>query len=144
MSAFIVDNTTIDKILSPIFNNNVSQCYIEDLKQILRFNLEVLLYPNLDNYEIMSKIGHSFLLLNYESVNYIYNENNKPENNYTFHFVDCSIIESVKALRCLMYQSCEIPNYAENPIYNVMNDYLNMLMYIIISKLPEYEKAEWG
>jgi hypothetical protein len=52
-------------------------------------------------------------------------------------------VEQFKAIRCLLYQSCEgtVPN---SRLYGELNRVAGELAQRIVQDWPEYEKAPWG
>jgi hypothetical protein len=63
-----------------------------------------------------------------------------------FEFVlwaDATPIEQFKAIRCLLYQSCEgaVP---KGRLYGELNRVAGELAQRIVQGSPEYEKAPWG
>lgn len=146
MSAFVVDYKTIDNILSLRLNHDFLRdyCYFESEFQEITEN-----YGNDWNiYEDLENLGKEFLKLNIESVNYRYS-NHEPihedyANFYKFNCVDkISIAQALKSLKCLMYQSCEIENYKENPTYKKMQKLEKIITDAFVYTNEEYKKAEW-
>ena len=58
-------------------------------------------------------------------------------------WVNATPVEQFKAIRCLLYQSCEdaVPN---GRLYGELNRVAGELAQRIVQDLPEYEKAPWG
>ena len=55
---------------------------------------------------------------------------------------EINILQLFKALQCTMYQCSESPT-DENKIYKQWHNFVNRIAGIIVSKLPEYDRAEW-
>ena len=145
MSAFIVDYKTIDNILSLRLNHDFLRdyCYFESEFQEITGN-----YGNDWNiYNYLEKLGKEFLKLNIKSVNYRYQDGESEEyaNFYKFNCIDkISIAQALKSLKCLIYQSCEVPNCEENPIYKKMQKLEKIITDAFIYTSKEYSNAEWA
>lgn len=101
MSAYIVDDAHIDAILS----------YANLRSRDLHF------YPHVpysfDDTDDLTKVGMVLKAANFASVNHRYNENDEPDEPYTFRFFRMiTPVEAYKACRCLDYQSCERDDWA--------------------------------
>ena len=145
MSAFIVDYKTIDNILSLRLNHDFLRdyCYFKsEFQEIIEnFNNDWNIYEDLEN------LGKEFLKLNIESVNYRYNDNESEDyaNFYKFNCINkVSIAQALKSLKCLMYQSCEVENYKENPTYKKMEKLEKIITDAFIYTNEEYSNAEWA
>ena len=90
MSAFIVNKTHIDAIITTIVD-----CP----------NINIGRYEN-----ALNSIGQILWDENYKSVNYRYNEDEKPPQ-YIHRVKYVGLIQAIKAINCLNYQSCEHPDY---------------------------------
>jgi len=53
------------------------------------------------------------------------------------------IMQLYKDLACLIYQ-CTEGDIPSDPLYKQLKDYYNDLAHTIIHRLPDFEKAEWG
>lgn len=144
MSAFIVDYKTIDNVLSIRLNNEIllNHCY-------LKSEYEGLFNDNRSDYYIyeqLEDLGKEFLKLNIESVNYRYNDNENFEyaENYKFKDTNCNLVQAIKSIRFLMYQSCEIEGYKNNRTYQKMERLKNYLIDAFLSLNEEYKNAEWA
>lgn len=148
MSAFIVDYKTIDEILSLRLNHDFLRdyCYFKSEFETLfdkyaGYTQDYLIFDNLE------ALGREFLKLNIESVNYRYNDNESEDyaNFYKFNCIEkISIAQALKSLKCLMYQSCEIENYKENPTYKKMEKLEKIITDAFIYTNKEYSSAEWA
>jgi len=58
-------------------------------------------------------------------------------------WADATPVEQFKAIRCLLYQSCEgvVP---KGRLYGELNRVAGELAQRIVQDSPEYEKAPWG
>lgn len=156
MSAFIVDYKTIDNILSVRLNHNilVNYCYLEsEFDSLFYFNDGEGLYRQSDYYiyENLEKLGKEFLRLNIESVEARYpgdediNMAMEYAENYKFKSVDnITLGQALKSLNCLMYQSCEIDKYQDNPIWEKMERLKKYLTDAFINLNDEYKNAVWS
>jgi hypothetical protein len=58
-------------------------------------------------------------------------------------WAEATPIEQFKAIRCLLYQSCE-GAVAKGRLYGELNRVAGELAQRIVQDSPEYEKAPWG
>lgn len=146
MSAFVVDYKTVDNVLSIRLNHDIllKHCYLESEYDGL-FNL-----THAWIHEQLEDLGKEFLRLNVISVCERYPDNDEmhePDSyieNYKFRDTNCSLAQAIKSIQCLIYQSCEIPNYKENETYKKMERLKNYLIDAFLSLNEEYKNAEWG
>ena len=146
MSAFIVDYKVIDNILGSRFNETL-------LYKVYFFQSE---FDNIigskGGYWLtdeLTRVGREFLQLNTDSVNFRYNEPAADEdlnyiNDYKFNDCEPSIVQSIKSVQCLMYQSCEQDNYKENETYQKLEKLLNLLKESYLYLDEDYQNAKWG
>jgi ABC-type uncharacterized transport system ATPase subunit len=100
MSAFIVNKTHIDAIVTAIVdcpNINISRCE-----------------------SALNSIGQILWDENYKSVNYRYNEDEKTPK-YLHKVKHVSLVQAIKAINCLNYQSCEHPEYDNSESKKIQN-----------------------
>ena len=123
MSSFIVNKTTIDRIITGMINSKIT----EETDEIC-----ILDY---------SAFGQDLLDMNTNAVNQRYDESNHAEL-YTFNKTMVTDVQAFKSLRCLMYQCSEgdVPN---SELYKQMDDIGERMAVNIVYKLPSYDKAEW-
>lgn len=55
----------------------------------------------------------------------------------------CTAIQSFKALKCLRYQ-CSEGDCDESPDYALLESFISGLAEKIVTRLPEYDRADWG
>lgn len=144
MSAFIVNYSVINNILSIAENHELMTkcCYLKrELTNIFGQNK----YGFIDE-EILNNAGQKFLELNIDSVNYRYNEEEDYiyAEEYRYKNTKASLIQAIKSLNCLMYQSCEIENYKENPTYKKMERLKKLFIDTYFYTNEEYKQAQWG
>lgn len=116
MSAFIVNKKHIDYILSASLMNK----YVVD-------------------YHSLDKTGQILINENFKSVNYRYNESHQP---YQYKFQQISnidVIQALKAIHCLEYQSCEHKNWNRSKAKKILNTIKENLIY----SLPGYNECLW-
>lgn len=89
------------------------------------------------------EIGQVLLDENVKSVNYRYEENSEPDKftykpipNFSTRYPPVQII---KGCDCLIYQSCEHPEYYKSLAYQLTQ----AIRELAIDRLPGYEAAEW-
>lgn len=126
MSAFIVTKTHIDAIVTTISSQT---CYsVKELVKNYQANFDL--------------IGQILWNENYKSVNYRYNEN-EPNPTYFFSYKFVNLGQSLKAIDCLNYQSCEHPDYEKSEAKNILNTLGKVLLGKMKELNTEYQKAEW-
>ena len=127
MSAFIVTKNHIDAIVTTL---SAQEC--NSIKEILK------------NYgNNLDLIGLILWNENYKSVNYRYNENEKTPK-YSHRPKSLKLMESVKAIDCLNYQSCERPDYESSEANKILSTLKDVLLNQMKNSNPEYEAAAWG
>ena len=135
MSAFLVDDITIDRILSHLKATKND----DDL-------IRSAFHKNIDSDEDLTIIGRELLRLNYRSLLNRYNDPIPEELDYKFKSVEVSPIQAVKSVECLMYQSCEegLLITTESGYYKFLETLLHLWSSSIVHGLPEYDTAVWG
>jgi len=136
MSAFLVGNTTINKILtevkksarhSPFFKTKMEEEFLIDFS----------------NPEWQTQLGQKMLDLNQEALGYRYGD---PKQNltYTFQSVYSTKIEAIKALQCWLYQGAEgdIPETAE--LYKFFDSYVIARWTMDVVRQPRSMKKRNG
>lgn len=122
MSAFLVDTDHIDYLVTAVFKYAVQWTDLVGIG---------------DN-----GIGRRLLEANAESVSYRYNEPAADVSQYTFKALNYSKIDPVqtlKAIACWQYQTCENPDYAKSGAWTLME----RLQAAAINALPGYDSAKW-
>jgi Asp-tRNA(Asn)/Glu-tRNA(Gln) amidotransferase B subunit len=121
MSAFIVSNKTINRVLG--------------------------LYAWVDTtgqFDAQAK-GAELMRMNAEAVNFRYSESYDPPA-YSFRPDNLmslnAKVQAVKSARCLRYQCCE-GDVPESQLYKELSDIVEEAQSMIVAGLPEYESAEW-
>jgi hypothetical protein len=138
MSAFIVEDKTINKIVSKI--------YLDRDGDWLKRKFKDAGY-DLDISNQRSKLAWDMFKLNIRAVNMRYEDkpadqfrplNFKPalEANYT-------MISCIKSIKCWMYQ-CSEGDCDQSELFKLMECVCDSWMYKVVSSLPEYEKSVWN
>jgi hypothetical protein len=125
MSAFIVDEITMHRVVGHILDNATSFCgtYTSGTKA-------------------GNEIGAILYTLNTESVNYRYREEGKaPE--YAYKKIPTSRVQAYKSIGCLLYQ-CSEGDFEETAAYKELEAIHNTLAHKIVSNLDAYDRADWG
>src|SRR4051812_24091883 len=107
MSAFLVENTTISKILT-VLEKSVRQSEWIKTKTIEELSIDFF-HP-----KWQAQVGQKMLDLNQRALGYRYGDP-KQHLKYTFNPVSCTKIQALKALQCWLYQCAEgnIPETAQ-------------------------------
>jgi hypothetical protein len=136
MSAFLVDKTTISKILTQL-----EKC-VRKSERVKMKVAEELLTDFTPQWQ--TQVGQKMLDLNQEALGYRYGDL-KRSLRYTFNLVSCTKTEAFKALQCWLYQCAEsdIPETAK--LYKFFDAYIIDVWAIdIVMTSAEYDEAEWG
>jgi len=140
MSAGIVENTSINKMVNSFFWLKQNTYLRDELKKKFGINLEETNDKDLN--KELKKFGQLLVDLNRESVNQRYNEKEKPFK-FVFSDVKClSIFQFLKSVECLTYQSCE-GNCDKTELYKFLEEIENHLRNDIIQEIEEYKEAKW-
>jgi hypothetical protein len=130
MSAFIVDNSVVDRALCLWAWDECHQSQ----------NLGC---------EELDKLGREMLRLNVRAVDRRYGTNESPDwetwiEGYYFPLKRVSRIDALKALQCLIYQCSEGEDLQESAVYRQMKEREVFALREIVRALPEYDAAQWG
>lgn len=139
MSAFIVDDETINRIVTWIESNTGNSLGMEVKRTLNKFGISM--EEELTEFTL-SKMANSFLFLNKLGVDSRYDEK-KELHPMKFVRVFDSDIQVLKSMHCLRYQ-CNEGNIPEQPAFKFLEELIEVLTAKIIDSLPEYEKAVWG
>lgn len=147
MSAFVVNYKTIDNVLSIRCNQDImlNHCYLKsEYESLFDKPGDYWLFENLEN------LGKEFLRLNIASVCERYpndeemHEEDAYAEKYKFTDTNCSLPQAIKSIQCLLYQSCEIENYKDNPTYKKMERLKKYLIDAFLCLNDEYKNAKWA
>lgn len=144
MSAFIVEDKTINAIVSFLYNEswgNETLTY-GSIKRTLAKKGYDLTQHNRDK-----DLAQDLFKLNCNAVNQRYGEGQAKEfRSLVFNFKTISLVNPLqvyKSLGCLIYQ-CSEGNIPETNLYKMLEEIQDTLARSIINRLPEYDKAYWG
>ncbi len=137
MSAFLVDNDTIDLLVSAI--------------KLYRLKEDGYLRPDTGNepdhlpgvrpeHYTYDDLGKVLLYQNHRSLGARYGD---PVEVPTYHLrlvVSLRPVDIIKSCQCLQYQACETDDYGQT----YTKQLLDSLVDAAIRRLPGYEEAPWG
>jgi len=138
MSAFMVDDITINKVLAWIR-------YDRHGKWISRM-LAKDLGTEVKGHAALESLGHRLFRMNILAISQRYGEGEAEKFrplDYKYESVLPSTkIQTYKSLQCLMYQCAEgiVP---ETNLYKAMDNFQNRLARDIVSDLDSYKAADW-
>ena len=143
MSAYIVDEETINKIVAGLDSGQHSAYWLSELSEGG--------YDIRSSEEAREQLGTDMYALNVEAVRQRYPgeaDDTLPgiigPKVYHYRYVlPRPMIATLKALRCWAYQ-CSEGDVPERPLFKLMQNMIDHLSIEIISELPEYEAADWG
>lgn len=142
MSAFIVDDKTINRVVTWLRNE---ACKPEGYT--LKEELERLSY-NPASYDWESKLAGAMFQLNVEGVNSRYGtgeaEKFRPLNfKYRIEYA-FTVVQILKSLQCWLYQ-CSEGEVPEKELYKFFDEIVEVyLLKKIVYALPQYDQAEWA
>ncbi len=139
MSAFLVEDKTIHKIINILdFQIRKSPWLKNKFREELGINFEDY------NIDWKTNLGQKMWDLNQLSLGYRYGDE-KQELIYRFSPVLCTPIQAYKALKCWLYQCCEGEIPEESKLYKFFDEIVRRhITDSILTKTPEYDKADWG
>jgi hypothetical protein len=137
MSAFLVENQIINKILTQLDTRIRESEWFKE-------KVEVELDVDFEDADWETKLGQRMLDLNQLSLSQRYGDT-KKELIYKFRTAHCSPIQAYKALRCWLYQCAEGDIPETSKLFNTFDKVLGPAWAeFIIAKTPEYDEAAWG
>jgi hypothetical protein len=93
------------------------------------------------SYTDANQIGEMLHAENVRSVNYRYDESIRPSFELcewaAFH--EFSLVQIIKAARCLRYQSCEHPGWEKSDACKLLEEIIGRSQ----GDLPSYDEAQW-
>lgn len=117
MSAYVVSDRTINALLAFAVAHRVS------------------------DFNDPAAAGNILLAENQRSVNYLYGEHTPaPVLKYDAGEPVPELVQVLKLIDCVEYQSCETPDWVTTPAFQL----LNHLRSKATGLLPGYDAAEWG
>ena len=138
MSAFVVEDKTINKVVTKLAYDRDGDWLLRKLKDA-GYDLHTL--------EERTKLGWDMFSLNIRAVNMRYED--KPADQFrplNYKYIlegNYPKISCIKSLSCWLYQ-CSEGDCDESPLYKLMEEIKTSWLYSVVSRLPEYEKAEWA
>lgn len=123
MSAFIVSNETMSNVVDAI-------SFLRDLSET---------YPAFPFNE--KRLITSLYKMNYDAVNYRYEENHVYKYNPLPSFSHPNYYQMIKSVGCLLYQ-CSEGNIPNRKLYKELKKVKNDLAMHIVMTSPEYTKAK--
>jgi hypothetical protein len=134
MSAFVVDDSTINRVVTAICYGGVDHDWSRhELERTMNYDLTVR-----DGCTALAQAMHD---LNVEAVNQRYNEHTAPKE---IRFTETSFgnpCAVLKSLECWLYQ-CSEGNVPETQLFQEMEKIRNNIARQIARALPEYENAD--
>ena len=137
MSAFIVDDTTINRILTYLYCTPVGyeSSYAHDYFKAAGVPL--------DSEKNLVALGNALAAMNRTAVNQRYSEQEQVAVFALKLNEKASDVQVLKSLQCFLYQ-CSEGKVPKTKLYKLMRQFEKVLMSSIISKVTDYEKLEWG
>lgn len=139
MSAYVVDDNTINKVVS-YFNlkSMRSNAHIRLLRLLREGGYDV----NEDR--DCERLARDMFTLNVAAVKARYPHHKGTPRIYDFHFAsNTNAVLTFKALTCWKYQ-CSEGNIPDSALYQLMDSVLDLLARWIVTHSPAYQKAPWG
>jgi hypothetical protein len=138
MSAFMVSNHLMQKVVTAVLQNT------DEFATIPTFRGRLVDDPPIDaQCKAAEDIGKRLFGMNAAAIKARYGVL-PPRPVFKFaDWADASPVEQFKAIRCLLYQSCEgsVPN---GRLYSELNRVAGELAQRIVQDSSDYEKAPWG
>jgi len=130
MSAFVVEDSTINKIVAAIRNDNYMTRLFEDLGYL--------------PHHVPRNLAEALFDMNCDAVEARYGHGDTDGSQFTYKQVLCpTSVPAYKHMSCLLYQ-CSEGDIPTTPLYQALEQCKSYLASGIISSLPEYEAAQWG
>lgn len=134
MSAFMVEDKTINRIISYLCNGAE--------REIPHATRGISLFTKEDK----EVFGKSLFDLNIAGVNARYGEG-EAEKFRPLDYCYCSelpphTVQAYKSLQCFLYQ-CSEGNVPEDPLYKKMEGIVNALAHHIVNDLKIYQESKW-
>lgn len=135
MSAFVVEQTTIHKILSWLRHEFRESSWLRQIAERYHIDVETTGWEQ--------RIGQAMYDLNIDAVNQRYTEHNPREAFVYVPYPYTSRIAAWKALGCWLYQ-CSEGTVPQTKLYHYFQEIEKETALSIVMNLPEYEQAQWG
>jgi len=143
MSAYIVDDITINRIVSTL-QYATERGWTSKMPDP-KYNNAMLL---VSTKEECKNLGNAIRKMNEKAIIARYNQKTIKEFTGGSEYQYTSIvppqrIQAMSSIKCLLYQ-CAEGNVPEDMLYQVLDKYAGDLATMIVQDLPEYDKAIWG
>ena len=135
MSAFVVEQITINKILSWLRHEFIESSWLVGIADKYRLDVESSGWEQ--------QLGQAMYNLNIEAVNQRYKEHQPVEAFVYSPYPYLSRISAWKALGCWLYQ-CAEGTVPQTELYQYFREMEKETALSIVMNLPEYEKSSWG
>ncbi len=129
MSCFIVENKTLNKIATLVFQDNL---FLETKENLASLGIKT-----------PAELVDAMYKLNLAAYLYRYDDEKDPGEKYKYKKLGVSAVEVAKALACWGYQ-CSEGTIDQDPLYIIMQEFRAVICQNIVSNLPEYDTAPWG
>jgi len=137
MSAFLVENETIDRIVTKLRVMADRDEYLPKALFEIGYNLKTV--------EDVHRLGKDMFELNCKALDARYNDKREMFGDYKYKFNGCNTKVSVmKAIDCWLYQCCEGDIPETSLLYNTMKHISRELAHDIVMDSAEYDQAKWG
>ena len=136
MSAFLVQNKTINKIITYLRDG--------DARSYLRREIHDKTGLNIAKPDDARKFGIKLLKCNFAGLKARYGDKEDKAylKAYTYQWESVTPFEAVKAAHCLSYQ-CMEGNNDKTKIYKLLDSIIRSIEGAIIYASPEYDAAPW-
>lgn len=133
MSAYVVEEKTINKVITFLDND-------QNMRSYLHHQLSL----DLDTRDRAQDFGNKLMALNIQAVNERYSEHEPiVPNGYQFHYELTDQIGAYKALQCLIYQ-CSEGDVPKTKLYHTLKEISDYMAHCIVSSLKVYDERPWG
>ena len=146
MSAFIVEDVTINRIVNWVKHDSYKGAYQTNKLRQLGYQA-----PGFSPYDGVDplwaeQLASDLFKLNCRAVNARYGQDQAK----TFRALDfkydplefAGSVQCLKSLDCLIYQ-CSEGNIPKDPLYQWLVQLSDHMAHTIVTHLPDFEKAEW-
>lgn len=139
MSAFVVENTVISRVVTLI----ATARDLDDIRSMVLAETGL----DLSTQEGRQELGEAMLRLNCQGVDARYGKGEsqsfRDDLEYTFRLEQSTILQAYKSLQCWHYQCCEGDIPESSLLYATMGRVADMLAHEIVRHMPAYNKAAW-
>lgn len=134
MSAFLVDDKTINGIATSVFDSR------NEVQERMKVELSEV------GINTSEELGKAMFDLNVYSLKQRYGSaEGFREMDYKYNLIpDVGRFQLLKSLRCFLYQACEGDTPETSELYKLIDNFSNSLALNIVNSLPEYERADWN